>query len=73
MQAHVGADVLVEQDLIAHRFGDVGDRRQRLVVHEHQLSGIDSLGPGLAQDHGHDVADEPDLAEATSGLNIRAS
>ena len=49
-----------EQHLARERLLGVDDDGQRLVVHEHELGGVDGFGSTLGDDDGDDVADEAD-------------
>src|SRR4029453_3662656 len=53
----VGTQAVVDHAPVGGGIGQVGDRLQRLVVHDH---GVDPVGRRVAavgHDHGHDVAD----------------
>ena len=59
-RADVGAGVGEEQHVARERLRGVDHRRQRLVVDDDELGGVDALGAGLGEDDGDDVPDEAD-------------
>ena len=67
VDAGVGADVLEQQHLVAHRLAQVGHDRQRLVIDHHQLGGVVRALARLAEHDGDDVADEPHLLRREEG------
>jgi hypothetical protein len=71
----VGTQAVVDHDPVGGGVGQVGDRLQRLVVHDH---GVDPVGRRVAavgHDHGHDVADVAGLVGGdrvvVRGLHVR--